>query len=71
MAGNSDFTPGVGWTATPRPDFRLEGPPQVFVPVFAGQPTNDSGRTGDLSVDIVGRKIYEKIGGAWNAGTTF
>jgi hypothetical protein len=71
MPGNSDFTPGTGWTANPRPDFRWEGPPQNFVPVFAGQPPVDAGRNGDLSVDIVGRKIYEKTGGAWNAGTSF
>lgn len=71
MAGNSTFTPGTGWTATPAPDFRESGPPAEFVPVFAGQPLNDYGRNGDLSVDIVGRKIYEKTGGAWNAGTSF
>jgi hypothetical protein len=73
MAGNSDFTPGVGWTANPMPDGRLRGPSPtpVFIPVFAGQPKNDYGQNGDLTVDFVGRKIYEKTGGAWNAGTAF
>lgn len=68
MAGNSDFTPGVGYTANPRPDERLK---RQFVPVFVGQPPVDFGRDGDLSIDTTNRKIYEKTAGAWSAGTAY
>lgn len=67
MAGNSTLT-GSGYTTAPRPDGRFRG---QFVPVFVGQPPVDYGYDGDLSIDTTNRKIYEKTGGAWSAGTSY
>jgi hypothetical protein len=63
--------PDDGLTVTSVPDFRWSGPPQVFIPVFPGKPTDGTGRNGNLCIDTAGRRIYEKVAGAWNNGTAF
>lgn len=67
MAGTSTLT-GSGWLAygQPRTDDKPYG-----IPVYPGQPQQGVGSPGDLTIDLVGRKIYENVAGTWNAGTTF
>ncbi|KVF08982.1 MULTISPECIES: hypothetical protein [Burkholderia] len=67
MAGTSTLT-GSGWIANgqPRSDESMYG-----VPYFTGKPQDGVGKNGDLTIDPVARKIYEKVAGAWSAGTSY
>jgi hypothetical protein len=68
MAGTSTLG-GSGWTANPMYDTRFAK--NVSVANTPGQPAAGLGADGDLVIDTVGRKIYEKTAGSWSAGTSY
>lgn len=68
MAGSSTLD-GNGWTANPTPDTRFDK--TISIPSVTGQPAAEIGRPGDLAIDVVARKLYENVAGAWSAGTAY
>ena len=67
MAGTSTLG-GSGWTANDNPDQRY---PSIWIPIVKGQPAAGLGKSGDLAIDPVARKLYENQNGTWTAGTAY
>jgi hypothetical protein len=68
MAGSSTLS-GSGWTANPMYDTRFAK--NVSIATTPGQPAAGLGTDGDLVIDTVARKIYEKTAGSWSGGTSY